>query len=102
MYEDEGTRGGVGTAEAARCGNGGKGAGGLCKRFRWGTIDDKVGDDDERNARGNSPLSGRRLRGGKVTGRRETGRRETGRKETGRKDWEGRQMYRRRGEWGRQ
>ena len=24
MYEDEGTRGGVGRAEAARCGNGGK------------------------------------------------------------------------------
>ena len=23
MYEDEGTRGGVGTAESARCGNGG-------------------------------------------------------------------------------
>ena len=29
MYEDEGTRGGVGRAEAARCGNGGKGTGGL-------------------------------------------------------------------------
>ena len=29
MYEDEGTRGGVG-AEAARCGNGGKGTGLLC------------------------------------------------------------------------
>ena len=27
MYEDEGTRGGVGRAEAARCGNGGKGTG---------------------------------------------------------------------------
>ena len=31
MYEDEGTRGGVGRAEAARCGNGVKGTGGLCK-----------------------------------------------------------------------
>ena len=29
MYEDEGTRGGVGRAEAARCGNGGKGTGGV-------------------------------------------------------------------------
>ena len=31
MYEDEGTRGGVVRAEAARCGNGGKGTGGLCQ-----------------------------------------------------------------------
>ena len=31
MYEDEGTRGGVGRAEAARCGNGGKGKGVLCQ-----------------------------------------------------------------------
>ena len=31
MYEDEGTRGGVGRAEAARCGNGGKGTGRLCQ-----------------------------------------------------------------------
>ena len=37
-----------------------------------GTIDDKVGEDDERDARESSPQSGRRLRGGKVTGRRET------------------------------
>ena len=29
MYEDEGTRGGVGRAEAARYGNGGKGTGGV-------------------------------------------------------------------------
>ena len=36
MYQDEGTRGGVGTAEAARCSNGGKGAGGLCQWFQWG------------------------------------------------------------------
>ena len=58
MYEDEGTRGGVGTAEAARCGNGGKGAGGLCQWFRWGTVDDKVGEDDERDARESSPHLG--------------------------------------------
>ena len=31
MHEDGGTRGGVGKAEAARCGNGGKGTGGLCQ-----------------------------------------------------------------------
>ena len=31
MYEDEGTRGGVGRAEAVRVGNGGKGTGGLCQ-----------------------------------------------------------------------
>ena len=41
MCEDEGTRGGVGTAEAARCGNGGK----------------ETGD-----ARESSPQPGRRLR----------------------------------------
>ena len=29
MYEDEGTRGGVGRAEADRCGNSGKGTGGV-------------------------------------------------------------------------
>ena len=34
--EDEGTRGGVGTAEAARCSNGGKGTGGLCQWSRCG------------------------------------------------------------------
>ena len=31
MRKDEGTRGGVGRAEAARCGNGGKGTGELCQ-----------------------------------------------------------------------
>ena len=31
MYEDEGTRGSVVRAEAARCGNGEKGTGGLCQ-----------------------------------------------------------------------
>ena len=59
MCEDEGIRGGVGTAEAARCGNGGKGTGGLCQWFRWGTVDDKVGEDDERDARESSPQPGR-------------------------------------------
>ena len=57
-----------------------------------GTVDYKVGEGDERDARESSPLPGRRLRGGKVRGRRETGRKETKRK------WEGRQMDRRKGE----
>ena len=58
MCENEHTRGGVGTAEAAHCSNGGKGTGGLCQWFRWGggTVDNKVGEDDERDARENSPL----------------------------------------------
>ena len=47
-----------------------------------GTVD-KVGEDDERDARVSSPQPGRRLRGGKVTGRRETGRKETRHRETG-------------------
>ena len=51
-----------------------------------GTVDDKVGEDDERDARESSPQPGRRLRGGKVTSRRETGRKETGHRETGRKE----------------
>ena len=51
MYEDEVIRGGVGTAKAARCGNGGKGAGGLARGSGGGTVDDKVGEDDERDAR---------------------------------------------------
>ena len=82
---DVGTRGGVGTAEAARCGNGGKGTGGLCQWFRWGTVDDKEGEDGEIDARESSPQPRRMLRGGKMTGRRETGRKETERKETGMK-----------------
>ena len=57
-----------------------------------GTVDDKVGEDDERDARKSSPQSGRRLRGGKVTGRRETGRKETGRRETGRKETRRKEM----------
>ena len=32
-----------------------------------GTVDDKVREDDEREARESSPQPGRRLRGGKVT-----------------------------------
>ena len=51
-----------------------------------GIVDDKVGEDDERDARESSPQSGRRLRGGKVTGCRETGRKEKGHKETGRRE----------------
>ena len=46
-----------------------------------GAVDDKVGGDDERDAREISPQPGRRLRGGRVTGRRETERMGTGRKE---------------------
>ena len=51
-----------------------------------GTVDNKVGKDDERDSRDSSPQSGRRLRGGKVTGRRETGHKETGSRETGHKE----------------
>ena len=47
VREDEGTRGGDRTAETARCGIGGKGRGGLCQWFRWGTV--KVGEGDERD-----------------------------------------------------
>ena len=57
-----------------------------------GTVDDKVGEDDEKDARESSPQSGRRLRGGKVTGRRETGHKETGRRETGRKETRRKEM----------
>ncbi|KAI0233653.1 hypothetical protein LSAT2_016128 [Lamellibrachia satsuma] len=68
---------------------GGKGAGGWCQWFWGGTEDDKVREDDERDAREGSPQPGRRLRGGKVTSRRETGRRETVPKETRRKEMGG-------------
>ena len=37
-----------------------------------GTVDDKVGEDVERDAMDSSPHPGRRLRRGKVTCRRET------------------------------
>ena len=50
-----------------------------------GTVDDKVGEVDERDARESSLQPGRRLRGGKVTCRRETGHKETRMKEMGRK-----------------
>ena len=53
---------------------------------------DKVGEDDERDVRVNSPQPGRRLIGGKVTGRRETGRKETGHRETGRKETRRKEM----------
>ena len=49
------------------------------------TADDKVGEDDDRDARESSLQPGRRPRGDKLTGRRETGRKEMGREETGRK-----------------
>ena len=48
-----------------------------------GTVDDKVGEDDERDSRESSTQPGRRLRGGNVTGRRKAGLKETGRRETG-------------------
>ena len=57
-----------------------------------GTVDDKVGEDDERDARESSPQPGRRLRGDKVTGHRKTGRKETGRRETGRKETRRKEM----------
>ena len=49
-----------------------------------GTVEDKVGEDDEIDV--SSHLPGRRLREGKVTGRKETRRKETGRNEKGRKE----------------
>ena len=51
-----------------------------------GTVDHKVGEDNERDARESSPQPGRRLKGGKGTRRKETGHRDTGHKETGRKE----------------
>ena len=62
-----------------------------------GTVDDKVWEDDERDARESSPQPGRRLRGGKVTGHRKTGlrKRDVGRQDERRREgkkWEGRQM----------
>ena len=51
-----------------------------------GTVDDKVGEDDERDARESSPQPGRRMRGGKVTGRKETRRKEMGGKTNGSKE----------------
>ena len=63
----------------------------VCASGSGGGTVDKVGEDDERDARVSSPQPGRRLRGGKVTGRRETGRKETGRRETGRKERNGRE-----------
>ena len=51
-----------------------------------GTVDDKLGEDNERDVRESSPQSGRRLKRGKGIGRREKGRKETRRKKTGRKE----------------
>ena len=59
---------------------------GCARGSSGGTVDDKVGEDDERDARESSHQPGRRLNGGKVTVRRATGRKETGRRETGRKE----------------
>ena len=42
-----------------------------------GTVDDKVGEGEENDARESSPQPRRRLTGGKVTGRKETGHKET-------------------------
>ena len=47
-----------------------------------GTLDDKVEEDDERDARESSPQHVRRLMRGKVTGQKETGRNEISQKET--------------------
>ena len=47
------------------------------------TVDDKVGEDNERYVRESSPQPGRRLKRGKGIGRRETGRKETVLKKTG-------------------
>ena len=57
-----------------------------CASGSGGETEDKVGEDDERDARESSPQPGKRLRGGKMTGRRESGRKETRRRETGRKE----------------
>ena len=43
---------------------------GCASGYGGGTVDDKVGEDDKRDARESSPQPWRRLRGGKVTGRR--------------------------------
>ena len=66
----------------------------MCLWFWWGTVDAKLGEDDQRDARESSPQPGRRLGGEKVTGRMETGRkkmahRETRRQETRRKEMGG-------------
>ena len=50
------------------------------------TVDDKAGEDDERDSRESSPQSGRRLRGSKMTDHKETACKETERKEKGRKE----------------
>ena len=64
----------------------------VCASGSGGGTVDKVGEDDERDARVSSPQPGRRLIGGKVTGRRETGRKETGHRETGQKETRRKEM----------
>ena len=64
----------------------------VCVSGSGGGTVDKVGEDDERDARESSPQPGRRSRGGKVTGRRETGREETRRRESGRKETRRKEM----------
>ena len=58
-----------------------------------GTVDDKVGEDNERYARESSLQPGRGLRGG--VGRQDVRRRDVGRQDERRREgkkWEGRQM----------
>ena len=80
MCEDEGTKGGNATVEAARCGIRREGN-------KWVVpVDYKVREGDEKDAREISPQPGRSLRGSMETGRKETGAKKTGRKETGWKE----------------
>ena len=46
-----GTSSSPGVRSPTCCGNGGKGTGGLSSGFNGGIVDDKVGEDDERDAR---------------------------------------------------
>ena len=56
-----------------------------------GTVDDKLGEDDERDARESSSQPGRRLRGGKVVGRQDVRRRDVGRQDERRRERNGRE-----------
>ena len=86
MCEEEGTRGGDGTAEAARCGSVGREEVGCVSGSSGGTLDDKVGEGDKRDDRESSPQPSRSLRGGKVAGRKRLDvRRRGGRKREGRR-----------------
>ena len=46
-----------------------------------GTVDDKLGEDNERDVRESSPQSGRRLKRGKVVGRQDLRRRDVRRQD---------------------